>query len=131
MPADSIIWVDAVDPATAMAVAGSKIGRLAELHRDGVRVPKGFAVMVGAYRTHCAESGLDDRIGEVIARLGWAKRTSQHPWWAAASATIRDLFETTPISATLTAEIIDAYEELCFAVRRCQCAHRGALVGHR
>ena len=68
--ADSMVWVDEVEPAAAVAVAGSKMGRLAELHRAGVQVPQGFAVTVDAYRRHCAESGLDARIDEVIA--GWA-----------------------------------------------------------
>jgi len=106
----SVVWVDEVDPVTAVAVAGSKMGRLTELHRVGVLVPKGFAVTVDAYRRHCAESGLDVRIDEVIAGLGAEPADAAV---AAASAWIRQLFEDTPMSDALTSEITEAYEELC------------------
>src|ERR1700759_4185498 len=42
----SIVWVDGADPAAAVAAAGSKMGRLAELHAAGVEVPRGFAITV-------------------------------------------------------------------------------------
>jgi pyruvate,water dikinase len=110
---DSIVWVDEVDPATAVAVAGSKMGRLAELHRVGVQVPQGFAVTVEAYRRHCAESGLDGRIEQVLAGLGSAdSRAPSEQEVEQASATIRDLFTATAMSASLEAEIVAAYEEL-------------------
>ncbi|WP_225924457.1 PEP/pyruvate-binding domain-containing protein [Pseudonocardia abyssalis] len=105
----SVVWVDAVDPEQAVALAGSKMGRLTELHLAGVEVPQGFAVTVEAYRRHCAESGLDARIDEVIEWLG------TDPADAAvedASARIRALFESTPMSDALAAEITDAYDEL-------------------
>ena len=38
---NAVVWVDEVDPATAVAAAGSKMGRLTELHRAGVEVPPG------------------------------------------------------------------------------------------
>lgn len=107
---DSIVWVDAVEPAAAVAAAGSKMGRLTELHLAGVEVPQGFAVTVDAYRRHCAESGLDARIDEIIAGLGADPSDAAV---AEASATIRALFESTAMSEGLTAEITDAYEELC------------------
>ncbi|MGI5132620.1 PEP/pyruvate-binding domain-containing protein [Pseudonocardia sp. CA-107938] len=109
MGTDSIVWVDEVDPATAVAVAGSKMGRLAELHRIGVLVPQGFAVTVEAYRRHCAESGLDGRIEQVLADLGTdpAEREVEQ-----ASATIRGLFAATAMTPQLEAEIVAAYEEL-------------------
>jgi pyruvate,water dikinase len=106
----SVVWVDEVDPVTAVATAGSKMGRLTELHRAGVLVPRGFAVTVDAYRRHCAESGLDVRIDEVIAGLGAEVSDAVV---AGASARIRELFEDTPMSDALTAEITEAYEELC------------------
>ncbi|SHK28353.1 pyruvate, water dikinase [Pseudonocardia thermophila] len=106
---DSIVWVDSVDPATAVAVAGSKMGRLTELHRAGVQVPQGFAVTVEAYRRHCAESGLDERIDQVLSGLG--SSPAEHEV-EQASATIRGLFSETPMAAALEAEIVAAYEEL-------------------
>lgn len=105
----SIVWVDAVDPATAVAVAGSKMGRLTELHCSGVQVPDGFAVTVEAYRRHCAESGLDTRIENVLAELGPNPSEAQVE---DASQAIRAMFAETPMSEGLTAEITEAYEEL-------------------
>src|SRR3954454_5511067 len=107
---EALVWVDDVEPEAAIAVAGSKMGRLADLYRAGVEVPQGFAVTVDAYRRHCTESGLDARIDEVVAELGTdpSDATVEE-----ASARIRALFESTPVSEVLSAEIVDAYEELC------------------
>ncbi|MCW2717115.1 MAG: pyruvate, water dikinase [Pseudonocardiales bacterium] len=109
-PGRSVVWVDEVDPAEAVALAGSKMGRLTELHRAGVEVPQGFAVTVDAYRRHCSESGLDPRIEDVISRLGTEPTDAEVE---KASAEIRSLFEATPMSEALEAELTDAYEELC------------------
>ena len=111
MTAPSTVWVDGEqDAATMVAAAGSKIGRLAELHRCGVEVPRGFAVTVDAYRRHCAESGLDADIDEAIRGLGADPADAAVD---AASSQIRELVEATPMSDGLAAEITDAYEELC------------------
>ncbi len=107
--AASVVWVDEVDPGEAVALAGSKMGRLTELHLAGVEVPRGFAVTVDAYRRHCAESGLDGRIDEVITRLGTEASDAEVE---KASAEIRALFEATPMSGALAADIIEAYDEL-------------------
>ena len=69
-------------------------------------MPQGFAVTVDAYRRHCAESGLDARIDEIL-------RGVDPDAVDGASAQIRELFTTTPISDPLTRAVIDAYEELC------------------
>ena len=68
---ESIVWVDEVDPGEAVALAGSKMGRLTELHLAGVEVPKGFAVTVDAYRRHCADSGLDTRKVKLLGTAAW------------------------------------------------------------
>ncbi len=107
--AASIVWVDEVDPREAVALAGSKMGRLTELHLAGVEVPKGFAVTVDAYLRHCAESGLDAQIDEVITRLGSEASDAEVE---KASSEIRTLFEATPMSEALAAEIAGAYDEL-------------------
>ena len=105
------VWVDGeLDPAAMIAAAGSKIGRLAELHRCGVEVPRGFAVTVDAYRRHCTESELDAGIDGI---LGGLAADPAGVAVAAASARIRELVETTPMSDALAAEITEAYEELC------------------
>lgn len=105
----SIVWVDG-DPAAAVAAAGSKMGRLSELHWAGVQVPDGFAVTVDAYRRHCTESGLDPRIDAVLAALGTAPSDAAVE---EASREVRALVEATPMTGALEADIVDAYEELC------------------
>ena len=107
---EQIVWIDKVDPETAVAVAGSKIGRLAELHRAGLRVPQGFAVTVEAYRRHCLTSGLDERVNAVIRGLG---RAPEQPAMERAAARLRELFERTPVAEDLAAEVAAAYEQLC------------------
>ncbi|MFB9741019.1 PEP/pyruvate-binding domain-containing protein [Pseudonocardia sulfidoxydans] len=106
----NVVWVDAVEPDEAVPAAGSKIGRLADLHRTGVEVPQGFAVTVDAYRRHCGDAGLDPQIDAVLARLGAEPSEADVE---AASAEIRELFVATPMTDALAAEITDAYEELC------------------
>ncbi|MGE3286310.1 MAG: PEP/pyruvate-binding domain-containing protein [Pseudonocardia sp.] len=105
----SVVWIDEVDPAVAVAAAGSKMGRLVELHRAGVQVPAGFAVTIDAYRRYCAESGLDARIDETLVPLGTEPSPADVE---AASRHIRDLFDATPMPEALAGEIAEAYEEL-------------------
>jgi pyruvate,water dikinase len=111
--AGSLVWVDALEAGHATSVAGAKMGRLADVHRAGVRVPRGFVVTTDSYRRHCVDAGLDARIDEVIAALG------PSPSGMAvdeASAEVRSLFAATPMLDALGAEIAAGYEELC---RRC------------
>jgi phosphoenolpyruvate synthase/pyruvate phosphate dikinase len=112
--AASIVRVDGVDPAsTRTADVGTKMGRLAQLHRLGVLVPRGFTVTTAAYRRHRARSGLDARIEEAFAELGTDPGEDA---LGAAAVRLRDAVERTPLSDDLAAEIIQAYAELC---RRC------------
>ena len=56
---DAIAWVDEVAPDEAVGICGAKMGRLAELLRAGVSLPKGFTVTVEAFRRHWDQAGLD------------------------------------------------------------------------
>ena len=106
----AIVWVDGVDPDRAVALTGSKMGRLTDLHQAGVEVPDGFAVTVEAYRRHCADTGLDQRIEQIISGLGDGPSDAGVEQ---ASARIRELFTETPMSQRLGAELTEPYEELC------------------
>lgn len=110
----AVIWVDgATDADTAIALAGTKIGRLVELHRCGVQVPPGFAITTTAYLTHCRTSGLDQQIGAVIAGLGPDPSVVPPEELTAASDVIIELFGSTALSPELREAIIEAYDELC------------------
>src|ERR1700750_213777 len=53
----AIAWVDEVAPDEAIGMCGAKMGRLAELLRAGVSLPKGFTVTVDAFRRHWEDAG--------------------------------------------------------------------------
>jgi pyruvate,water dikinase len=140
---DVVVWTEQVDPATASSVAGSKMGRLSELLHAGASVPQGFSVTVHAYRQHCADSGLDARIDEVLEPLagGGSPADPDPAAIDAASRTLREMFDSTPMAAELAAAITEAYEELCLravdvnvptAVRSSACgedAHDASFAG--
>ena len=64
-----IAWMDRIPPADAIAAAGEKMGRLAELTALGMRVPRSFAVTVDAFAAHARTSGLGDLADAEIAGL--------------------------------------------------------------
>lgn len=109
MTQEPVVWLDAVDPATATAVAGAKMGRLSELWSAGLSVPGGFSVSVEAYRRHTAASGLDDFVAGVLGRLSSAP---EHQEVEAASASIRAEFESRPVEPSVAEAVAEAYEEL-------------------
>lgn len=106
----NIVWIDDVDVETAIRVAGSKMGRLTELHLAGVSVPDSFSVTTRAYKTHMVSSGLDTFATEVIDALGKDPSPEEVD---RASATIRRELEARPVADDLTEEIREAYQELC------------------
>jgi len=106
---DVVVWLDAVEPSEATAVAGAKMGRLSELRAAGVTVPDGFSVSIDAYRRHVELSGLDVFIDEVLAGLG------SDPGLEAveeAAFRIRAEFELRPVADEIADPIVEAYEEL-------------------
>lgn len=107
---NTIVWIDGVDVETAVRVAGSKMGRLTELHLAGATVPDSFSVTTEAYRAHVVASGLDTFATEVIDALGADPGPAEVD---SASARIREEFESRPISEELADEIRAAYQELC------------------
>ena len=66
---DAIAWVDEVAPDEAVGVCGAKMGRLAELLRAGVTLPRGFTVTVGAFRRHWDQAGLDAVAGAALGAI--------------------------------------------------------------
>jgi phosphoenolpyruvate synthase/pyruvate phosphate dikinase len=112
---DAIAWLDAIDPQRAIRTCGAKMGRLAELLPAGVRVPRGFAVTAGAYRRHCAETGLDEVIDAALAGLGPGAEAAGIE---AAAAAVRAELAGREMGADLAGLITGAYEELSFLCLR-------------
>jgi pyruvate,water dikinase len=104
-----VLWLDEMLPEDALAVGGAKIGRLVEIMAAGISVPHGFVVGVDAYRAHCAASGLDEIVEDVLRALPESTADAE---LRAASARIRVAFEQTAMAGDLAAAVTDAYEEL-------------------
>lgn len=94
------------DAATDLAQVGVKNSRLAELLRDGIPVPAGFAVTVTAYEEFVREG----RLGPVIAREIRRYRAGRD--LRVVAAAIRTAFCATSLPPALVDEILAAYEEL-------------------
>jgi pyruvate, water dikinase len=125
---DAIAWVDEVAPERAVGVCGAKMGRLAELLRAGVALPKGFTVTVEAYRRHWDEAGLDEVADAALGGLGAGAGPDEVD--AAASA-VRAELTRGDLAADLAALIGDAYEELssrCFEIN-VPTAVRSSAIG--
>ncbi|MBS4730362.1 PEP/pyruvate-binding domain-containing protein [Mycobacterium sp. SM1] len=106
-----IAWLEDVDPASAIAIAGAKMGRLTELARIGMKVPRGFTITVDAYAYQCAESGLDAVIDEHLSTI---TAPVDRERLTAVADTIRTAFEHTPVQPKLATAIGDAYADLAF-----------------
>lgn len=110
MAAAAVAWLDELEPAEAVSVAGSKMGRLTGMMRSGVAVPRGFTVTAQAYRRHCEEAGLSEVIDRTVGELPASPSDEQVEF---AASEIRAAFERIPLSGQLSAEIGEAYRGLC------------------
>jgi pyruvate,water dikinase len=91
-----------------VAYAGGKGANLGELTAAGLPVPDGFVVGAPAYAAFCAQTGVRDRLGELLDDVDVEDTAALE----AASTTARELFDATPIPEPLRGEIVSAYEEL-------------------
>jgi len=113
MSEPTVLWVDELDPVGAVSLAGGKIGRLAELARAGIAVPRGFVVTTAAYRA-CVNAGLGETIGEEFAagidpgNLARVELLSER---------VRQSFESISLAEPLASGLTGAYEELCYRCR--------------
>ncbi|WP_345376592.1 phosphoenolpyruvate synthase [Frondihabitans cladoniiphilus] len=81
---------------------------ISELQEAGVRVPGGIATSAEAFRRHLAQSGLDERIGELLDGLD-ADDTAA---LAATGESVRHLIETTPLAPELDRALRTAFAAL-------------------
>jgi pyruvate, water dikinase len=128
----AIAWVDEVAPDEAIGVCGAKMGRLAELLRAGVSLPKGFTVTVEAFRRHWEQTGLDEVADAALSGLSADSGAEAGPAEIeAAAGAIRAELAGRDLGADLAAEIADAYEELssrCFEIN-VPTAVRSSAIG--
>jgi pyruvate, water dikinase len=88
--------------------AGGKGANLGELKAAGVRVPDGFVVGAGAYRAYCAETGLQERLEELLGGVDVEDTAALRK----AAEAARALFDATPVGGPLAAAVTAAYEGL-------------------
>ncbi|HEY3560614.1 MAG TPA: PEP/pyruvate-binding domain-containing protein [Kribbella sp.] len=92
----------AVDPAQV----GTKSARLAQLAREGVRIPEGFAVTAAAYQEFVQDARLGPAIAQSIRRFRAGRDLG------VAAAEIRSGFRDAAVPAAVVKEILSAYERL-------------------
>jgi len=85
---------------------GLKTARLAQLAKEGIPVPEGFAVTASAYQEFVREGRLGPAISHEIRRYRAGRDL------LVVAAAIRCAFLDTSLPPTLTAEILAAYEQL-------------------
>jgi len=90
------------------AYAGGKGANLGELTSAGLPVPDGFVIGAPAYAAFCADTGLRERLAELLDSVDVEDTAALQ----AASAAARELFDQTPIPEPLAGEIRSAYEQL-------------------
>ena len=103
----SIVWFHQVGR-DAVALVGGKGANLGELTQAQIPVPPGFVVTTSAYRAFLIETGLDNRIAQMVDGLDIEDDDALQR----TAAGIREAIEAAEIPPALRAEIEAAYREL-------------------
>ena len=91
-----------------VAFAGGKGANLGELTAAGLPVPDGFVIGAPAYAAFCTETGLRERLAELLDDVDVEDTAALR----AASAQARKLFDDTPMPEALRREILSGYRQL-------------------
>lgn len=91
-----------------VAYAGGKGANLGELTSAGLPVPAGFVIGAPAYAAFCTETGLRERLSELLDGVNVEDTAALQ----AASIAARELLEATPMPEPLQRGIHSAYEQL-------------------
>lgn len=91
-----------------VAYAGGKGANLGELTSAGLPVPEGFVIGAPAYATFCTETGLRERLSELLDGVNVEDTATLQ----AASVAARELFDANPMPEPLRHKIRSAYEQL-------------------
>ncbi len=109
---DFIRWFDQVGMQD-VGLVGGKNASLGEMYRQltprGIRIPNGFATTADAYRMFLIDSGLDDKVQQLLSGMNASDVNSlQHH-----GALIRHMILETPLPDSLSRAIVEAYHLLC------------------
>jgi pyruvate,water dikinase len=104
--------------------AGGKGANLGELTAAGLPVPGGFVVGAPAYAAYCAETGVRERLAELLDALD----VEDTPKLQAGAEAARALFDSTPVPDALAAEIRGSYLRLVGEQREAPVAVRSSAT---
>ncbi len=105
-----ILWFEELTK-DDVPLVGGKNANLGELLRSGIPVPPGFAVTAYAYKRFIEETGIKDKIYEIL-REKVPSSAAKPEDYIEASKEIRRLIESTPMPKYIEEEIKKAYREL-------------------
>ncbi len=126
---DTRISVDAVRPFGRLGredtmYAGGKGANLGELTSAGLPVPDGFVVGAPAYAAFCEQTGLRERLAELLDGVNVEDTAALQ----AASAAAQGLFDDTAMPPAIEDEIRAAYERLAGTDQRAPVAVRSSAT---
>lgn len=109
---DMIRWFDQIGLAD-IATVGGKNASLGEMYREltprGIRVPNGFATTADAYRQFLEESGLHQKISQILSGMNVLDVDSLHHH----GLLVRHAILETALPDSLARAIVEAYHHLC------------------
>ncbi len=94
---------------------GGKCASLGEMRRAGLRVPPGFAVTVNTYRDFMEQSGLQERLTEVLHAVaaGSGNGSGATPGYQDTSEAIAKVFDSVDVPDEVRDSIVRSYRRLC------------------
>ena len=104
-----ILWFEELRKEDVPLVGG-KCANLGEMINAGIPVPPGFAVTAYAYKRFIEETGIKDKINEILSEV---IKTRAPEEYEEASKRIRKLIEETEMPEDIKEAIKSAYIELC------------------
>lgn len=103
-----ILWFEEVGK-DAIGKVGGKNASLGELMKAGVKVPPGFAVTTEAYRDFLEQTGIRQRIVDILCSLEVDDTDALN----GASQEIGRLIENSSLPPEIQQSIVESYDELC------------------
>ncbi len=104
------------DPEISIETVGGKAINLAQMTKDGFRVPPAFAITVDAYDSFITDTGLRERIGAELSKIDFDDEGSL----SAGTERIRSMISSEDMPASLVGEIdtlLSEYGDSYYAVR--------------
>ena len=94
---------------TSLPTVGGKNASLGEMIKSGIRVPPGFAVTTDSYLTFISETGIREKILDILSNMG----TDDMDSLDRASSEIQDLINNAPMNNEIQTAIEEGYSRLC------------------